>query len=92
MTAFKYKNRVKVALASAPGLTGDFMLGAPEPGFRSFDPIDDQDLFDITVVDGVDWEVRSLCLYSSPTNSLTRGSFRDSSTGSALNLLSLIHI
>lgn len=80
-------NRIYFELTAAPGLTGDFAVGPPVYGpFQTLGAEHDGARLDVSVQDGLGWEIRRDCVYTHATATLTRGVFEEGSTGSALTL------
>lgn len=81
-----FVNRAYFAVASAPG-AGNIAVGAAVTGpYRALGAAQDGMTFDVAITDGNAWEVRSGCVYTHGTTTLTRGTLEDSSTGSAISL------
>lgn len=81
-----YKNRLKTTIINSPGLLDDFVIYTAVTGFRTFDVSMSGQSFDMVVVDNAQWEVRTDCIYTHATSTLSRGTLLDSSTGSAIDL------
>lgn len=79
-------NRVYFTLSGAPGTAGNFACSAAVSGYRSLGAADNGQSFDVFVTDGTAWEVRTDCVYTHSTATLTRGTLEESSTGSAIDL------
>ena len=79
-------NRVYFTLSNTPGTSGNFACSAAVSGYRSFGAADNGKSFDVFVTDGTAWEVRTDCVYTHSTATLTRGTLEESSTGSAIDL------
>lgn len=81
-----FVNRALFGVASAPG-TGNISVGAAVAGpYRTLGAAQDGMTFDVAITDGNAWEVRTGCVYTHGTTTLTRGTLEDSSTGSAISL------
>lgn len=80
-------NRVKQAVASAPG-TGIAVLGSAQTGFQSLGAAQDGDTVSVLWIDGADWEIATGCTYTDAASTLSRGTREDSSTGARLSLTS----
>lgn len=81
-----FVNRALFGVASAPG-TGNIAVGAAVAGpYRTLGAAQDGMTFDVAITDGNAWEVRTGCVYTHGTTTLTRGTLEDSSTGSAISL------
>jgi len=63
-------------------------IAAAASGYRTFGASDDGLSFDVSIVDGTAWEIRTGCVYTHAGTSLARGTLEDSSTGSAITLTS----
>lgn len=83
-----YKNRIVTTISNTPGSSGALTISTAQSGYRTFTAADDGKLFDVVIVDGTAWEVRSNCTYTNVGTSLSRGTLDDSSTGSAITLTS----
>ena len=79
-------NRLRCAISNAPGSAGDLTIAAAASGHRAFVAAQDGKSFDVVLTDGTAWEVRTGCVYTHSTTTLTRGTLADSSTGSAIAL------
>jgi len=79
-------NRVYFTLSNTPGTSGNFVCSAAVSGYRSLGAADNGKSFDVFVTDGTAWEVRTDCVYTHSTATLTRGTLEESSTGSAIDL------
>lgn len=66
--------------------TGTLTLGAAISGYQALGAADDGKRFDVRIKNGTAWEVARDCLYTHSGTTLTRGTFEESSTGSALSL------
>lgn len=83
-----HRNRLVATISNSPGTSGALTISAAQSGYRSFVAGDDGLTFDVSIVDGTAWEVRTGCTYTHSGTSLSRGTLEDSSTGSAINLTS----
>lgn len=72
--------------AAAPGV-GNITPGTALAGFRTLGAAQNGWVLDgVTIADAAgNWETRNGCAYNSGTNTLTRGTLEDSSSGSAIN-------
>lgn len=87
-----FVNRALFGVASAPG-TGNIAVGAAVAGpYRTLGAAQDGMTFDVAITDGNAWEVRTGCVYTHGTTTLTRGTLEDSSTGSAISLSASAHV
>lgn len=77
-----YRNRLatKVTAVDSGGL-GAFTVGVAVPGYRTFTSIENGESFNITIVEGANWEVRTGCIYTHSTKNLTRGTLESSRDG-----------
>lgn len=80
-------NRVKQAVASAPG-TGIAVLGSAQTGFQALGAAQDGETVSVLWLDGADWEIATGCTYTDAASTLSRGTREDSSTGARLSLTS----
>ncbi len=83
-----HRNRLVSTISNSPGTSGALTISAAQSGYRTFVSGDDGLTFDVAIVDGTAWEVRTGCTYTHSGTSLSRGTLEDSSTGSAINLTS----
>lgn len=83
-----YRNRLVTAISNTPGTSGALTIASAASGYRTFTAADDGLSFDVSIVDGTAWEIRTGCVYTHSGTSLSRGTLEDSSTGSAINLTS----
>jgi len=83
-----HRNRLVTAISNTPGASGALTIAAAAPGYRTFGAADDGLSFDVSIVDGTAWEIRTGCVYTHSGTSLSPGTLEDSSTGSAINLTS----
>ncbi len=85
-----HRNRLVTALSAAPSpaTTGPLPIGTAASGYRTFGAGDAGLSFDVSIVDGTSWEIRTGCVYTHAGTSLARGTLEDSSTGSAITLTS----
>lgn len=82
-------NRLRCSISNTPGASGDVVVGAATSAARrTFTAAEDGKSFEPTFEDGNNWEVRTGCVYTHSTSTLTRGTLVDSSTGSAIALTS----
>lgn len=79
-------NRVYFTISNTPGTSGNFACSAAVSGYRSLGAADNGKSFDVFATDGTAWEVRTDCVYTHSTATLTRGTLEESSTGAAINL------
>lgn len=85
MTTFR--DRLRTTISNTPG-TGSCILSTASVSYLTWGTTENGLFFDILVEDGTDWELAEQCLYTFSTNTLTRGTFIKSSTGSPLVLTS----
>lgn len=78
-------NRLRCVVTNTPGTSGNFVVGAAPAGRRGFSAAEDGKTFELTISEGNAWEVRTGCVYTHSTTTVTRGTLADSSTGSAIN-------
>ena len=80
-----YRNRLvtTISAVAAAGL-GAFTVGPAQSGYVTFSAGDDGLAFDVSVVEGTAWEVRTGCVYTHSGTTLSRGTLESSSTGSAI--------
>jgi len=83
-----HRNRLVTAISNTPGASGALTIAAAASGYRTFGASDDGLSFDVSIVDGTAWEIRTGCVYTNTGTSLSRGTLEDSSTGSAITLTS----
>lgn len=82
-------NRAYFTISNTPGAAGDLTVSSAVTGpYRTLGAAQDGLTFDVSIVDGAAWEVRTDCLYTHGTTTLGRGTLEDSSTGSAITLSS----
>ena len=82
-------NRLRCSISNTPGTSGNVVVGAATSAARrTFTAAEDGKSFEPTFEQGNAWEVRTGCVYTHATATLTRGTLVDSSTGSAINLTS----
>lgn len=82
-------NRLRCSISNTPGTSGNVVVGAATSAARrTFTAAEDGKSFEPTFEDGNNWEVRTGCVYTHSTATLTRGTLVDSSTGSAIALTS----
>ena len=82
-----FKDRISVSISNTPG-TGSVILNTAQSGYLSFSAGDNGLTFDILFSDGTNWELAKNCIYTHSGTSLSRGTFVNSSTGSAISLSS----
>jgi len=83
-----HRNRLITAISNTPSTTGSLIIASAIAGYRTFGAADDGLSFDVSIVDGTAWEIRTGCVYTHAGASLSRGTLEDSSTGSAIALTS----
>jgi hypothetical protein len=83
-----HRNRLVTAISNTPGSTGALTIAAAASGYRTFGAADDGLSFDVSIVDGTAWEIRTGCVYTHAGTSLARGTLEDSSTGAGIALTS----
>lgn len=81
-------NRLRCVVTNTPGTSGNLVVGAAPDGRRGFGASEDGKTFELIISEGNAWEVRTGCVYTHSTTTVTRGTLVDSSTGSAINLSS----
>jgi hypothetical protein len=74
-------------VSGTPG-TGTATIGSAASGCRGFVAGDDGKTFSGRWTDGTAWETATGCLYTHSGTTLTRGTLKESSTGSAISLTS----
>ena len=79
-------NRLATAISNAPSLAGNLTIATALTNYRTFGAAQDGLSFNVAILDGSAWEVRTGCVYTHSTKTLTRGSLEESSAGTALNL------
>lgn len=79
------RNRLVTQISNTPGLSGGFSIAAALPSYRTFSAADDGEPFDVSIVDGIHWEIRTGCIYTHSGTSLSRGILEESSSGSAID-------
>lgn len=80
-------NRRSFAVTAAPGAAGNFAVGTAVTSMLSLDSSHNgQTIPTVLALDGTAWEVRTGCVYTHATLTLTRGTLESSSTGSAITL------
>lgn len=79
------RNRLVTQISNTPGTTGAFVISTAISSYQTFSAADDGLSFDVSIVDGVHWEIRSGCIYTHTGTSLSRGTLEESSSGSAIN-------
>lgn len=81
-------NRRHFTVSNTPG-TGALSVSAAVTGpWRTMQAGDNGKLFDLTIIEGTEWEVARNCTYTHGTTSFSRGTFEESSTGSAVSFTS----
>jgi len=83
-----HRNRLVTTISNTPGGAGALTISTAQSGYRTFTAADDGLSFDVSIVDGTAWEIRTGCVYTHAGTSLSRGTLEDSSTGSAITLTS----
>lgn len=82
-------NRAYFTISNTPGGAGDLTVSTAVTGpYRTLGAAQDGQSFDVSIVDGTAWEVRTGCTYTHGTTTLGRGTLEESSTGSAITLTS----
>jgi hypothetical protein len=79
-TAYRNRLATKVSAVASSGL-GAFTISTAVPGYRTFTSIENGESFSITIVEGSNWEVRTGCVYTHSTKTLTRGTLESSKDG-----------
>lgn len=82
------RNRLQTTISNTPGTAGALTISTAQSGYRTFAAGDDGLSFNVLIIEGTAWEVRTGCVYTHSGTSLARGTLEDSSTGSAINLTS----
>lgn len=83
--AATHRNRLRCAVSAvASAGLGAFTVSAAVSTYRGFVAGDDALTFDLVITEGTAWEVRRDATYTHAGTSLARGTFEDSSTGSAI--------
>jgi hypothetical protein len=82
------KNKLRFSISNAPGTSGDLVQSTTFTGYVGLVPADDTKQFSIHIEEGDNWEVRTGCVYTSSSTTLSRGTLDSSSTGSAINFTS----
>ena len=83
-----HKNRVKMTVTGTPG-TGTITLNAASSSYQSFATAYGANAtVDILIEEGTAWEVARNCTYTNSGTTVTRGTFEESSTGSAVSFTS----
>lgn len=80
-------DNLKVGVSGTPG-TGTATVGSAASGCRGFVAGDNGKTFSGRWTDGTAWETATGCLYTHSGTTLTRGTLKESSTGSAISLTS----
>ena len=83
MTSYKNRLVCAVSAVASAGL-GAFTVSTASAGYVTFAAGDDGKSFDVVIVEGTTWEVRTGCVYTHSGTSLARGTLEASSTGSAI--------
>lgn len=82
-------NRTYFGISNTPSTSGALTVSTAVSGpYRTLGAAHDGMSFDVSIVDGSAWEIRTGCVYTHSGTSLSRGALEDSSTGSAINLTS----
>jgi len=74
-----HRNRLVTAISNTPGASGALTIASAASGYRTFGASDDGLSFDVSIVDGTAWEIRTGCIYTHAGTSLSRGTLEDSS-------------
>lgn len=85
MPISNFRDRLSCGVTNTPGTAGNFTIGPAQSSFLTFGAADDGLPFKIEVQEGTAWEVRSGCIYTHSTTTLTRGTLEKSSTGGAVS-------
>lgn len=83
-----HRNRLVTAISNTPGTSGALTIAAAASGYRTFEAGDNGLSFDVSIIDGTSWEIRTGCVYTHAGTSLARGTLEDSSTGAGIALTS----
>ena len=82
-------NRAYFSVSNTPSTSGNLTVSTAVAGpYRTLTAADDGLICSVSIVDGNAWEVRTGCVYTHSTTTLTRGTLEESSTGSAIDLTS----
>lgn len=82
-------NRAYFTISNTPSTSGALIVSSAVSGpYRTLGAAHDGMSFDVSIVDGSAWEIRTGCVYTHSGTSLSRGTLEDSSTGSAIDLTS----
>lgn len=82
-------NRAYFSVSNTPSTSGNLTVSTAVAGpYRTLTAADDGLICSVSIVDGNAWEVRTGCVYTHSTTTLTRGTLEESSTGSAISLSS----
>lgn len=86
-------NRAYFTISNTPGAAGDLTVSSAVTGpYRTLGAAHDGIAFDVAIVDGNAWEIRTDCAYTHAGTTLGRGTLEDSSTGSAITLTSAAQV
>ena len=88
--AISYVDRLSTNISTTPSTSGNFTPSTAVANYITFSAGMDGSIFDILILDSTvpGWEIRTNCTYTYSTNTLSRGTLVQSSTGSAVNLTS----
>ncbi|HMQ71175.1 MAG TPA: hypothetical protein PKD25_01550 [Rubrivivax sp.] len=82
-------NRAYFSVSNTPSTSGNLTVSTAVAGpYRTLTAADDGLICSVSIIDGNAWEVRTGCVYTHSTTTLTRGTLEESSTGSAIDLTS----
>ena len=82
-------NRAYFSVSNTPSTSGNLTVSTAVAGpYRTLTAADDGLICSVSIVEGDAWEVRTGCVYTHGTTTLTRGTLEESSTGSAIDLTS----
>lgn len=88
-----YINRAYFTISNTPSTSGALTVSTAVSGpYRTLGAAHDGMSFDVAITDGSAWEVRTGCTYTHSGTSLSRGTLKDSSTGSAIDLTSAAQV
>jgi hypothetical protein len=86
-------NRAYFGISNTPSTSGALTVSSAVSGpYQTLGASHDGLSFDVSIVDGSAWEVRTGCVYTHSGTSLSRGTLEASSTGSAIDLTSAAQV
>jgi hypothetical protein len=83
----EYRNRIGCNVSGTPG-TGTITLGAALSGHQAFTTFGANKVVDILIEEGTNWEICRDCTFTNGTNTVTRGTLEESSSGSRVSFTS----